>query len=664
MIPRSTRLVLCCLLFLSACGAPPAPAPASQAASAPAAVLRAPRFAWRWRNPIPQGNPLRALAGLGPGELLAAGDAGALLYTNTGGERWERIDPGFTADIHGLFSAGSSELIAVGAGGLLRRSTDRGRTWPKLSVAVSTDLHAVFGLQGVRLVVGDQGTLLRAQDGGAWSSSQISPSNLYAVWGMSASGGPLWFAAGDAGTLLRSTDNGKTWEPRPTGTRYALRAIAGSGADELLVSGDQGTLLRSFDQGETWELLQPNTPSHLYGLWSPQPGEWYAVGQFGNIVHSRDSGTTWSVLQLGDFTRHPRDLFAVWGASPSEVYAVGTEGLVLRQVEPGAWAALVSLPREDWFGVLLSKDGLWLAGAQGTLARAPRAGRVQSLPSAGVAHFEGLALGAEGRPVAVGSQGAIVVLDPAQLRDDAPQILRAPPASLPAEEPPSPGSNRRKPPKDDKAPKRPAPSAPPAIEIIQRASGTDADLLDVWGQGDDLLAVGARGTLLLSGDGGITWHPADSGGQFLLCGAFGKGDARYAVGDKGTFLRSPDAGQTWTRTVVGDESFIWMNGVAAGKTLLLVGQHGALARSLDDGASWEILDSGTPHHLAAVAVGPGGLYAAGQRGTLLYSKDGQRWIPVELPTHNDLFAITVSSDGALFVAGDDGVVLEGALRSF
>jgi photosystem II stability/assembly factor-like uncharacterized protein len=190
-------------------------------------------------------------------------------------------------------------------------------------------------------------------------------------------------------------------------------------------------------------------------------------------------------------------------------------------------------------------------------------------------------------------------------------------------------------------------------------------LVDLWADGPELYAVGNQGALRVSRDGGLSWEEVLTNAPGSLAGVFGRPKgARFALGQQGAVLKSSDQGRTWEASTVGSPGHTWMAGVAAGRYLVIVGLHGAIARSLDEGLSWEIIDSGTRAHLAAVAVGPKGLYAVGQRGTVLFSRDGARWVSVEVPTRNDLFAVSQGPDGALYLAGAAGTVLEGAFTQY
>src|SRR5262245_45701529 len=78
------------------------------------------------------------------------------------------------------------------------------------------------------------------------------------------------------------------------------------------------------------------------------------------------------------------------------------------------------------------------------------------------------------------------------------------------------------------------------------ATPVDAYLLGVWGSAkSDVYAVGAGGVILHSD--GETWSEQESGSKSWLQGVWGASAGEvYVVGSGGTILRSRDGGRLWT----------------------------------------------------------------------------------------------------------------------
>ncbi|MGI8427485.1 MAG: WD40/YVTN/BNR-like repeat-containing protein, partial [Actinomycetota bacterium] len=82
--------------------------------------------AWEWRNPLPQGSGLHALAE-SEGRLIAVGRAGTVL-TTTDGMSWTPRVSGTRNWLQAVAASGAT-VVAVGREGDIVTSTDGGLTW-------------------------------------------------------------------------------------------------------------------------------------------------------------------------------------------------------------------------------------------------------------------------------------------------------------------------------------------------------------------------------------------------------------------------------------------------------------------------------------------------------------------------------------------------------
>lgn len=185
-------------------------------------------------------------------------------------------------------------------------------------------------------------------------------------------------------------------------------------------------------------------------------------------------------------------------------------------------------------------------------------------------------------------------------------------------------------------------------------SGTDRRLLRVdINQSGLAVVVGAFGTLLKSTDAGETW--ASAAPDWSLLYAAGDGDmvaprdepTNYVVhvaedgqvligGEYGQLMRSKDAGPEWNivyryqpkphesaPTIFGMS--IRDDGVG-----YAVGQSGFVARTTDNGLSWQVSQTPVTGSLFGVASFPNGqVVAVGQRASLRSTDAGVSWRPIE-----------------------------------
>jgi photosystem II stability/assembly factor-like uncharacterized protein len=137
----------------------------------------------------------------------------------------------------------------------------------------------------------------------------------------------------------------------------------------------------------------------------------------------------------------------------------------------------------------------------------------------------------------------------------------------------------------------------------------------------------------------------------------------FALGAYGVFLRTRDGGETWVmdanRLDNPDKYHLYGIARSSAGTLLVAGEAGTLLRSLDDGNSWERVETVYPgSFFGAVAASDGSLLIFGLRGNVFRSADeGESWAKVDTGDQRTLICGTASDDGSVVLAGSAGVVL-------
>lgn len=177
-------------------------------------------------------------------------------------------------------------------------------------------------------------------------------------------------------------------------------------------------------------------------------------------------------------------------------------------------------------------------------------------------------------------------------------------------------------------------------------------------------AVGERGTIVTSVDGGLTWKTADSGTSVDLRDV-AYGTAVVAIGD-GVILRSSASGQAWEQVQPPDgvgvlRSIASIDAPGEQARFIAVGDGGAVFFSADDGEDWVRRDARTTADLRAAGVYRGGeglgltplFWIAGADGTVRAALDEslERWEHVELGLDADVVAITPETDWLLAADG-------------
>ena len=179
-----------------------------------------------------------------------------------------------------------------------------------------------------------------------------------------------------------------------------------------------------------------------------------------------------------------------------------------------------------------------------------------------------------------------------------------------------------------------------------------AAMLAVTRAGARLVAVGERGTVLLSDDHGQHWQQAAVPVQVTLtCVAFADERHGWAAGHLGTILHSDDGGQTWRKQ---------LDGIAAAASVAEAARASGDAAALTDAQA--LVDEGPDKpffDLSFIDARRG--FAAGAYGLLFATVDGgQHWLPLSARAANPqglhLYGLRATA-GQLVVAGEQGLLM-------
>lgn len=200
------------------------------------------------------------------------------------------------------------------------------------------------------------------------------------------------------------------------------------------------------------------------------------------------------------------------------------------------------------------------------------------------------------------------------------------------------------------------PAAPSTLALKRPLSGIAV-------QGSTALAVGVRGTILVSPDAGNSWKQASVPvSADLTTVRFTAPGLAWALGHDGVVLRSGDNGRTWARVLDGRSLAVLMKkhyqplaaSGDAGATEVLAELERAMLQSATPGV--------LPYPFLDIRIGPDGEgFLAGAFGLLLRTLDsGKTWEPILEKAANDrrmhLYALEQGADGAVYLAGEQGLL--------
>lgn len=202
--------------------------------------------------------------------------------------------------------------------------------------------------------------------------------------------------------------------------------------------------------------------------------------------------------------------------------------------------------------------------------------------------------------------------------------------------------------------------------------------------GKRIVAVGERGLIALSDDGGASWRQASTPVSTTLTSvSFIDARLGWAAGHAGTILHSADGGATWTlqtegravarqaqASAVNEAAAAGMAAVAAqlaadgpdkpfldiqfsdARNGVAVGAYGLAVRTRDGGRSWNSFMHQVPNpmglHLYAVRLIGDTVWLAGEQGYFARSADGgQNFTRIETPYRGSYFAMAANGSGVV-----------------
>lgn len=187
-------------------------------------------------------------------------------------------------------------------------------------------------------------------------------------------------------------------------------------------------------------------------------------------------------------------------------------------------------------------------------------------------------------------------------------------------------------------------------------------LLDIARAGAHLVAVGQHGVILRSEDG-AQWRQVESPvGVMLTRVRFTDPLSGWALGYDASILQTVDGGRTWAlRHRDTDGHALYDLLFFDPRHGLAVGAYGSMLSTRDGGASWTAMDPPLAelgmHLNAVIALGDASLLVVGERGLMARSVDQARtWTLIDGPYAGSLFGGMAMGAGAALVHGMRGNV--------
>ncbi len=303
------------------------------------------------------------------GRLVAVGERGVVLYSDTGGNTWQQAVVPHSNTLTSVTFIDAQNGWAAGHGGIILHSGDGGQTGTKQFDGNQANQQWLNFIQQRRDSLAE--TIEELDD-----SQQAERDDLeyrlddaeYALEdaALALQTGPvdpfldIWFgdakngvAVGAYGMIYRTEDGGENWVIAAAGIenpdRYHYYDVDADRSGRLYLSGEAGLMYRSLDGGRQWQRLGPFYDGSLFGVVT-RGEEVMAYGLRGHIFKSVDGGTRWQSLPAAPFS-----LYGGTRLADGTVILVGAGGGYLLGPEGAPFASKLHPSRSSFSSV--SGDG-------------------------------------------------------------------------------------------------------------------------------------------------------------------------------------------------------------------------------------------------------------------------------------------------------------------
>jgi photosystem II stability/assembly factor-like uncharacterized protein len=452
--------------------------------------------------------------------------------------------------------------------------------------------------------------------------------------------GTRGYAIGDDGTALRTDDGGATWTGLATGTSQDLARVQAVTPDVVVILGGDGCVVRRSDDGgrtfrKVYVLAEVDCPDKIAAVTFVNPQTGYLFQRNGDVLRTNDGGQTFSrvtavpgtqasagggagvpadaifttpeagivFLAGGSTAFRTTDGGASWvpegdvqpgnvqrarAVTPTTFYAFGPDTL-LQSVDAGqTWQRRGAGLGNHITGVNCATADLCLMSTNrgDKLLRSENGGGTAETITASTLPLYAAGFASPTRAVAVGAGGATVVSDDS-------------------------GRN---------------------YTAVGGDIGGSFQFGLRLGAGPDIaLALGARGQLARTVDGGVTWRAINvSTSADMVDASFSTRDAGYALDVRGSLFRTANGGQSWQPIDPGTTSPPRAV-IVSGDAVLLAGPRGV--RRAVDGGAFDLVDSRAARRADVNRFDRAGsaIFAFGARTIVRSTNRGASWRSVRGP---------------------------------
>lgn len=599
---------------------------------------------WNLQSPLPTPRNLGGATFVSPTHMFVCGDQNILLESTDAGRTWiTRMYSGWGSDpFYAVHFADPLHGYLTGNGSDAWGTSDGGSTWFQMTSAPGGSMYHLDFITPMIGFIGGNSSLAFTSNGGVtWVTKSIYPS-CPVIFGMDFRDAQVGLVGGIlAGTseegIFKTTDTGTSWVQKFSSSANDVIWMNNSNAIATIST----SIYLSTDAGETWTEIAGGITTGILDLERTGSTTVVGVSPGGDIWRSTDGGFSWSWVLDG-----LGDLPTSWSVSFHDSLhglVVGQGGLIFSSTDGGVtWAMLNNGMGVQIYDLQMYSNNFGIAACNnGYVLRTTNGGNhwdVQKLEVTGQIFGRDESL----RGVSIVDTGFAVVAGPGGT------VFRTMNGGITWQ--------------SIGYPLLPNDFWIEDVKFVDRTTG--------WLVGLDQ-DLGHEKTIYKTTDGGSTWVQAISAGGYMYSVDFTDTQHGMVTTAGGSYVRTTDGGATWVQQVY-PPYFTQPNGVRVRfidqNNGWVVGWDGFVARTMDDGNSWTIVNIGTTQdHLFNVSVvSPSEVWAVGRENLsfdgLVYhtTNAGVTWSR-EVVTHYlpDLpYSISAFPSGDVWLGGFDGRIFK------
>ncbi|MBI3123916.1 MAG: T9SS type A sorting domain-containing protein [Ignavibacteriales bacterium] len=172
-------------------------------------------------------------------------------------------------------------------------------------------------------------------------------------------------AVGNLGTVIKSADAGETWNHINLGTEMSFSSIHFADENTGYILGFDGTIFKTTDRSETWTVLSTGIKITYYSICFVSKDVGFVCGYYGYILKTTDGGVTWEKKN----SKTINTLNKIYFVNANLGFAVGKEGTVTKTTDGGnTWKGItIDLTSELKSFFFLDENTGWTVSSNGKI---------------------------------------------------------------------------------------------------------------------------------------------------------------------------------------------------------------------------------------------------------------------------------------------------------